>query len=92
MAKPPTTKCRGQSCDAEISWVECVRRDGRLNRIPLDPDPVKVLEELNPQELKGKFVFIEDDRIRGAVCGDHAPFFESHFNTCPDADDFRGSK
>jgi len=73
-------------------WTECVRRDGRISRVPLDAGAVEVNDCLVPAQLKGKFVFIGDERIRAAVPGDNGPFFESHFNTCPDADDFRGGK
>lgn len=82
--------CRGKSCDASFFWVECLRRDGRISRVPIDREPVEVADNTDPLHLKGRFIYLTVDRVRAAVPGDTGEFFESHFHTCPDADDFRG--
>lgn len=78
----------------DFFWVECVRRDGKISRMPLDLQSVDVpLDEsgvaLDPEELKGKFVYVDSERVRAAVCGDEGPFYTGHHATCPDADQFR---
>jgi hypothetical protein len=50
--------------------------------MPLDPDPVE-------GDAKGLFMFIEDDVVRSIQPGDEGPFFQSHFSSCPNAEDFR---
>lgn len=89
---PKLVKCRGESCVMEFFWVDCVRRDGKTGRVPLDTDGVPVADPLDPKQLRGKFVYIDNAKVRAAVPGDDGPFFESHFNTCVDADQFRGGK
>lgn len=98
--------CRGESCGMQIRWVECVRRDGKLSRMPLDVDQFEVeltvvgedgdSIALDPKELKGKFVFLDalgqGSFVRAAVCGDAGPFHTGHHSTCPDAASFRGKK
>ena len=83
------TPCRGPHCSASFAWVACLRRDGKLGRAPLNPEPVEPADPLNPVELRGLFQPIADDRVRAAVPGDTGPFFQSHFATCPDAATFR---
>jgi len=85
-------RCRGESCDMEFFWVECIRRDGKVSRMPLDLDSTKVTNLLDPAELKGKFVYINNEQVRAAVCGDEGPFYTGHHATCPDAANFRGKK
>ena len=93
--------CRGESCGMQIQWVECVRRDGTLSKMPLDVDAadgvsLTVLDgylyecALEPADLKGKFVFVTvGGLVRAAVCGDTGPFYTGHHATCVNADDFR---
>jgi len=86
------TKCRGTHCDESFFWVECVRRNGSTGRVPLDMDPLELSNPREPEQLRGKFVFIEDEVVRAAVAGDIGPFFVSHYSTCVDAEQFRGKK
>jgi hypothetical protein len=55
-------------------------------------DEVQLVNPLDVEELRGKFVFIEEEKVRAAVAGDVGPFFESHYSSCPDADKFRRQK
>jgi hypothetical protein len=95
--------CRGESCGMQLQWVECITRSGKISRMPLDVEPVELelvgigqegrMVAMNPEQLKGKFVFIDpfgvEGFVRAAVCGDHGPFYTGHHATCPDADSFR---
>jgi hypothetical protein len=69
-----------------------VRRNGSIGRVPLDMDEIAIENPLEAEQLRGKFVFIGDDRVRAAVAGDLGPFFESHYTSCPDADKFRSRR
>lgn len=69
--------CR--SCNAEIIWA--VTEAGR--RIPLDAEPVK------SDELRGLFVLYDGpERVARTV----PPVYRTHFATCPNADQHRGSR
>lgn len=90
-------RCRGATCGMDFFWVECIRRDGKISRMPMDLQSVDVETFLDglaidPAELKGKFVYVDSERVRAAVPGDVPPFYEGHHVTCPDANDFRGKK
>lgn len=89
---PKLVECRGESCGDEFFWVTCIRRDGKEGRVPLETTAAKVDDPRDPKQLKGKFVYIDNEVVRAAVPGDDGPFFESHFNNCPDADQFRGGR
>ncbi len=96
--QPTLATCQGLDCGDSFVWVVCIKRNGKEGRVPLNKGRISLKNRLDPAELKGKFVFIVDldgdgDRlIRGAVAGDLGPFYESHFSTCPNADEFRGGK
>lgn len=91
------TRCRGETCGMDFFWVECIRRDGKISRMPLDLQSSDVpLDQsgvaMDPAALKGQFVYVDSERVRASVCGDCGPFYTGHHATCPDADDFRGKK
>ncbi len=81
----------------DIFFVECFRRDGKISKMPLDLQSVDVEKRYeglanDPAELRGKFVYVDSERVRSAVPGDEGPFYQGHHVTCPDANDFRGKK
>ena len=52
MALTPT-RCRGATCGMDFFWVECIRRDGKISKMPLDLQSVDVHDPLDPAQLKG---------------------------------------
>ena len=82
------SKCRG--CGAEINWIKMY---GTKKSMPVNPEPVRVLYG----EGKEKFVRQDGVIIQGRKIGDafddqNAQIYEayeSHFATCPQANDFR---
>lgn len=87
---PRIQQCRGADCDAEFMFVQVERRDGIISTMPLNLDSVHVEDPTDTKQLRGCFMYIEDQRVRHAKPGDVGPFFNSHHATCPNADDFRG--
>lgn len=87
--QPIRTACKGPDCDAHFMWVECIKRDGTTGRVPLNEGPIEIENPLDREQIRGTFVFIENTVVRAAVAGDKGPFFQSHFHTCPNADEFR---
>ena len=86
---PRIQKCKGAECDAEFMFVEVERRDGFISQMPINLDSVHVEDPTDTKQLRGCFMYIDDQRVRHAKLGDVGPFFNGHFATCPNADDFR---
>ena len=81
------SRCR--KCDAEIYWIRT--KGGR--RMPVDAEPVRI-----KQDYHGWPYFqLDGTEIFGTKAGDadddpdtnFIEAYESHFATCPNADDFR---
>ncbi len=87
---PKVVKCRGEDCDQEFVFVEVERRDGTINRMPLNLEHVEVEDPTDTKQLRGCFLYIDDQVVRHALPGDRGPFFNGHHATCPNASDFRG--
>jgi hypothetical protein len=73
-------------------WVGCIRRDGKLGRVPLNLDGTVPADPLDPAQLRGLFVYLDAETVRAAVPGDPGPFYSSHFSTCSNADMFRAGR
>ena len=87
---PRIQTCRGEDCDAEFVFVEVERADGKISKMPLNLDSVTVEDPTDAKQLRGCFLYIDDQRVRHAQPGDVGPFFNGHHATCPNASDFRG--
>lgn len=72
---PPGTVKQCSKCGADIMWLSLVRKDGKVGAHPIDAAPVgKRIVRFGREGAKAKIV----------------DTYESHFSTCPNADDFRG--
>ncbi|MDH3291541.1 MAG: hypothetical protein OEO20_11420 [Gemmatimonadota bacterium] len=87
--RPGAVDCRGPHCSSRFVWVDCLKRDGQLGRVPLELEPWSGIRPTG--SLRGLFVLLEPGRVRAARRGDTGPFYRSHFASCPDAARFRGA-
>lgn len=92
-----SARCR--SCDAEIMWAKIVKKDGTEGNMPFDPDPVDdgthMVTESDEEDRFGDPVMRAewiDPSMRQVTLEEGNLLYQSHFRTCPNADDHRSKR
>lgn len=82
---PLTTRpCTGPSCDAHIADVTLLRKDGQRVRHVFDPEPVPGGQYRIEPTLLGELEATHDASLTTG--------YVSHFATCPNSPQFRGTR
>jgi DNA-binding transcriptional ArsR family regulator len=79
--------CR--SCGAPVTWAQHLHTGNMMPLEPYDDKPVEPQPGQMFPEPRGAFVILPDGQCISAKIGDTGPRYQSHFATCPQADQWR---